>query len=346
MRLLMLARPGANRVYAGQATALAVAELAVCAPGARDVAPRTVAGVDYVGFESDALDGDGPGRGAALRRIARQSTFLALFEEDAGGLLRPIEVPRVDVFDDDLVTIPKYPGKTNEQFTRLLLNVTLAAVRRPLGRGATVLDPLCGRGTTLTTAWTFGLDAAGVEVDAKAVEQFSAFLKTYLRRKRIKHHADMVPVRREGKSLGRKFEATVHLPERDLTMGVFTGDTRSSGRLWGKRTFDAVVTDAPYGVVHGSRSDVVNTTGKRDRSPAGLLKGGLPVWAAQLKPGGALGLSWNTYGLAREDLVAMATDAGLDVLDDGPWREFSHRVDSAIHRDVLVAVKPSAHTAD
>ena len=27
--------------------------------------------------------------------------------------------------DDDLITIPKYPGKTNEQFTKLLLNVTV-----------------------------------------------------------------------------------------------------------------------------------------------------------------------------------------------------------------------------
>ena len=34
---------------------------------------------------------------------------------------------REDRFDDDLLTIPKYPGKTNEQFTRLLLNVTLAS---------------------------------------------------------------------------------------------------------------------------------------------------------------------------------------------------------------------------
>nr|WP_285127244.1 hypothetical protein [Propionibacterium freudenreichii] len=32
-------------------------------------------------------------------------------------LLRPIELPRSDVLDDDLVTIPKYRGKTNELFT-------------------------------------------------------------------------------------------------------------------------------------------------------------------------------------------------------------------------------------
>lgn len=340
MRLLMLANPGANRVYAAHAMTMAAAELAVCAPGAREVTPRSVAGVSYLGFETDALDADEADRTAALRLIARQSTFLALFEERPDGLLAPIEVADPDLFEDDLVTIPKYQGKTNEQFTRLLLNVTLAAVERPLDEHSTVLDPLCGRGTTLTTAWTAGLNAAGVEVDEKAVEQLSAFLKTYLRRKRLKHKADMVPVRREGKSLGRKFEATVHLADRDLTMGVFTGDTRSSAKLWGKRQFDAVVTDAPYGVVHGSRSDVVGTTGKRDRSPAGLLKGSLGVWAHQLKEGGALGLAWNTHGLGRDDLIAMVEETGLVARNDGPWLGFDHRVDSAIQRDVLVAVKP------
>lgn len=342
MRLLMLTHPGANRVYAAQATAMAAAELAVCRPDATDVSPRSVAGVEYLAFRSDALAGSDDERRALLHQLRRQSTFLALFEERPDGLMRPIEVPRTDLFDDDLVTIPKYPGKTNEQFTRLLLNVTLAAVQYPLGENATVLDPMAGRGTTLTTAWTAGLNAAGVEVDEKAVEQMAAFLKTYLRRGHYKHKAQTVPVRREGKSLGRKFEATVQLGERDLTMGVFTGDTRSSAKLWGKRRFDAVVVDAPYGVVHGSRSDVVGTTGKRDRSPAGLLKGSVGVWARQLKDGAALGLSWNTHGLDRDDLVEMVEEAGLVVRDEGPWRGFEHRVDASIQRDVLVAVKPAA----
>ncbi|SDC06274.1 hypothetical protein GA0111570_1179 [Raineyella antarctica] len=346
MRLLMLTNPGANRVYAAQAATMAAAELSVCAPGATEVEPRTVAGVEYLGFSSEALEGSEEEQAAALHQIGRQSTFLALFEDRTDGLLRPIEVADPDYFEDDLVTIPKYPGKTNEQFTRLLLNVTLAAMERPLDERSTVLDPLAGRGTTLTTAWSAGLNAAGVEVDEKAVEQMAAFLKTYLRRGHFKHKADTVPVRREGKSIGRKFEATVHLGERDLTMGVFTGDTRSSAKLWGKKRFDAVVTDAPYGIVHGSRSDVVGTTGKRDRSPAGLLKGSVGVWARQLKDGGALGLSWNTHGLRREDLVEIVEEAGLVVKDDGPWLGFSHRVDASIQRDVLVAVKPAGDASE
>jgi hypothetical protein len=72
---------------------------------------------------------------------------------------------------------------------------------------------------------------------------------------------------------------------------------------------------------------------------AGLLREALPVWSGQLKHGGALGLSWNTYGLSREDLSQLAVEAGLTPLTDGPYLEFGHRVDASIHRDVFVAVK-------
>jgi tRNA G10 N-methylase Trm11 len=244
---------------------------------------------------------------------------------------------RPDRFDDDLVTIPKYPGKTNEQFTRLLTNVTLASATRTGEGHRAVLDPMCGRGTTLSTALILGHDAAGVESDLKAVEAYTAFLKTYLRRKRLKHTIDLTPVRREGKSLGRRLDLAV-TPERGgrtQNLSVFSGDTRQSAALYGKRRFDAVVTDAPYGIVHGSQP----LSGKRDRSAAALLGEALGVWAGQLKTGGALGLSWNTYGLTRERLNTLATEVGLRPLDSGPYLGFGHRVDSSIHRDVFVAVK-------
>lgn len=339
MRYLLLLAPASNRVYAGSATELASAELEICA-GLTSVAPIRRAGVDYLAFDAEPDE-------ALLRSVAAQSARLALFEE-IGDLLRPVELPKVDLLDDDFVSIPKYSGKTNEQFTRLLLNVTRAATDLPADRPVTVLDPMCGRGTTLAVAWTLGMNAAGVEVDAKAFEAMGAFWRTWLRRKRLKHSAETSPVRRDGKSLGRRFDARLTLPggeldaERsgpaELTARVFTGDTRDSAMLFGKRTFELIVVDAPYGVVHGSRTDVKGApAGKRDRSPAGLLGAALPVWAGQLAPGGAMGISWNTFGLSREDLAGLMTTAGLVVLDGGPWLRFGHRVDSSIHRDIMVA---------
>lgn len=362
MRHLLLLSPAANRVYARVAAQLAAAELEICT-GVDGVEPVTVAGVDYLAFEIPSLpewadprttEGgprpqetmpeagrsvreDGPRLEGLLATVAGQSARLGLFEE-AGDLLRPVRLPETDVLDDDFVTIPKYQGKTNEQFTRLLLNVTYAAADLRPNRPVTVLDPLSGRGTTLSVAWTMGLHAAGVEADAKAVEAMAAFWRTWLRRKRLKHSADVNPVRRDGKSLGKRFSATLRLPAQTLEATVFTGDTRDAALLFGKKKFELIVTDAPYGIVHGSKTDVRHGSG-RDRSPAGLLGESISGWAGQLVRGGALGLSWNTLGIAREKLSDMLLDAGLEPHNDGPWLRFGHRVDSSIHRDLIVARK-------
>lgn len=335
---LLLIHPSANRVYAAQAPQLAAAELAALAGDAvTAVTPVQLAGVDYLAVEGESED--------VVAVLRRHSMTLAAFARE-GELLRPVEAARQDLFDEDLVTIPRYPGKTNEAFTRMLLDLTVSQTTPRIDdRPLTVLDPMCGRGTTLTTAWLAGHDAAGVEIDEKAVEQLSAFLKTWLKRKRLKHGATMSPVRREGRSIGRRLDVTARpgpdspAPDREVSLSVFTGDTRQSAALWGKKRFDAVVVDAPYGVAHGSRTDVRGVSG-RDRSAAALLTEAIPVWAGQLRPGGALGIAWNTLGLVREDLVGLVTEAGLEARDEGPWREFAHRVDSSIQRDLLVAVRP------
>lgn len=330
---LLLRSPSANRVYAGEAATLSVAELELTAPFTAGASDQELAGVGYLAFSAPGLDD------ASLATIASQSTAFALFER-SGDLLRPVALPAVDALDDDLVTIPKYQGKTNEQFTRLLLNVTLAAVTREATGPRQVLDPMAGRGTTLSTALLAGHDAFGVEADTKAFEQMAAFYSTWLRRKRIKHKTRTTPVRRDGKSIGKRFDATITtaLGERQLTS--FTGDTRAAADLFGKKKFDAVVVDAPYGVVHGSHTDVVGHSGRRDRTPAGLLKEAVPVWAGQLVHGGALGLSWNTLGMPREDLASVMEAAGLVVNEGGAWDRFAHRVDSSIRRDLMVATKP------
>lgn len=137
---LVLLAPAANHVYAGQAGRLCAAELSLTCPNATSVAPVTVAGVEYLSIHSED-----PLPPADLAAVARSSAALACFEY-RGDLLAPLELPQVDVVDEDLVTIPKYRGKTNEQFTRLLLNLTLAslegrcATRRDEGQRLAILD--------------------------------------------------------------------------------------------------------------------------------------------------------------------------------------------------------------
>ncbi len=344
----LLVLPSANRVYADASVALTVAELGVLsetvlAGRLGDVEPATIAGVRYLVFDAELTDAD-------LAHLGDVSTAMALFEvrrssgerSERVETLGPVELPRRDRFDDDLLTILKYPGKTNELFTKLLLNVTVwsgasAAPDRPLR----VLDPLCGRGTTLNQVLMYGWHAAGIDVDQRDFDAYAAFVRTWLKDKRLKHTADISPVRRDGRRVGRRFRAELASTREDwkarhtLTLDVANIDTTLTRALHKPASFDAIVTDAPYGVQHGSRAD-----GRLARSPLDLLRAALPGWVEVLRPGGALGLSWNTRVAARGEALGVLADAGLEPLDEGPYRQFEHRVDQAIQRDLLVARAP------
>src|SRR5690606_30011237 len=141
---VLLLAPSANRVYAEAAVDLTVAELSVFAQTVlsgriADIAPTTVAGLACVRLTAPEL------AAADLSMLWNLASGYALFAV-AGELLRPIELRPLAWFDDDLITIPKYAGKTNEQFTQLLLNVTVlssAWASSLVAGGLRVLDPLC-----------------------------------------------------------------------------------------------------------------------------------------------------------------------------------------------------------
>jgi SAM-dependent methyltransferase len=340
----MLILPSANRVYAGASVDLVRAELAVfnaavLGGALSDAAPIELGGVPYLEFAADELSP------RAVSFLANVSVCYALFELAGNGSLRPADLHRLDRYDDDLITIQKYQGKTNEQFTKLLLNVTLMAsafAGDMLDRKLAVLDPLCGRGTTLNQALMYGFDAAGIDLDQKDIDAYTAFIKTWLKRKRIKHKAEYDgPVRREGKTAGRRLQVSLaasrdeHKAGQAQRLDVVCSDTTRALEFFRPATFDVVVTDAPYGVQHGSRS-----SGGLARRPQDLLAAAAPGWAKLLRPGGAVGIAWNTLVAPRDETASILAAAGLEPLESGPYRQFRHRVDQAIMRDVLVARKP------
>jgi SAM-dependent methyltransferase len=318
----LLVRPASNRVFGGDATRLLVVELGV-------VAGSTVEGVrkeDIAGLEYVTFTGAPP-----LAAIAVLSSAYALFEREGDGRLRPVELPRVERFDDDLVTTQRYVGKTNETFTRLLVNLALASA------GGTphpvVLDPLCGRGTTLNHALLLGGDALGIDLDAKDTQAYATFLTTWLQEKRAKHQLDRTAGRHRFRvTIGSKSAAGA--AERQ-TVDVATADTTEAPALFGKARADVIVTDLPYGVQHGSRTDA-----GLGRRPDDLLARALPAWRQVLRPGGAAAISWNTRVLARDRLAALVAEAGFALTTIGADGALEHRVDRTITRDVLVAVRP------
>ncbi|NIJ12848.1 SAM-dependent methyltransferase [Saccharomonospora amisosensis] len=339
----ILILPSANRVYTDTSRRLLRAELAVfgdtvLSTKVGESATTTIGGVDYVTFGTAAplTDND-------VAYLSNLSSAYALFEV-SGELLRPLTMTPVAEFDSDLLTIQKYPGKTNELFTKLVVNLAVLATDRPaalLGRGLHVLDPLCGRGTTLNQAMMYGFDATGLELDGKDFDAYQHFIKTWLRTKRIKHSAQAGLLRRNRVRLGQRLDIEYGASKERYkagdtrTVSYFNCDTLHTDELVKKGSVDVIVTDAPYGVQHGSRTQ----DSALSRSPRDLLAAAVPTWARVLRKGGALAVSWNTYVVKRAELAEILTGAGLTPREEGPYTELAHRVDQAIVRDVLVATK-------
>lgn len=301
-----------------------------------------VAGVDYLSLRSGEDLSE-----QALRLLSELSATHAIFRRE-GDLLAPVPLRRNAPYPSDLVTIQKYQGKTNEQWTRLLLNVTSAATRRPeklLDGSLRVLDPMCGRGTTLNIALSLGLDVTGVDVDAKDFQAYSAFIKTWMRQHRLKHGADESSLRTSGRNRGKQLQVEVarskeaHKAGDTQRVTYLSTDTTDLDGLLRPRSVDVIVTDTPYGVQHGSHGD------RLARSPLDLLDRALPGWLRTLRTGGAIGLSYNRHVAPRAELAALLESHGL-ALADGPEDAFRHRVDASIDRDLVVAAKARAERID
>ncbi|MEU4561723.1 SAM-dependent methyltransferase [Actinoplanes sp. NPDC023936] len=336
-RYALLLAPSANRVYADQASRMSLAELAAFGPVLSspldEIDVAVIGGVEYLTFTADLTTTD-------ISYVSNLSAAYALFEQ-VDDLLRPLTLTPLARYDSDLITIPKYAGKTNEQFTKLVLNLTLlasASASRMLDGGLTVLDPLCGRGTTLNQALMYGYDGLGVEIDGKDVEAYKLFLQTWLKRKRLKHSAELVPMRRQGRRAARRLEVTMAPSKDDHKSGavqkvtVLNADTTQLDGLIRSNVADVLVADLPYGVAHGSYDD----DGGISRRPLDLLERAVPHWLPLLRPGGAIGLSWNTKVAKRELAEDILLANGLEIVQHLP---LEHRVDQGIDRDVLVARK-------
>jgi hypothetical protein len=333
-RFALLVSPTSNRVYTLAAPAMLLAELQVVAEGSfpdklSDVRVEVLGSVSYVTFAAEALDAP------LLAWLSNLSGTFALFAY-ADAKLTPLELTRWDAFDSDLISIQKYPGKTNESFTKLLLNVTLAAsafAAAPENRALSVLDPLCGRGTSLNQALMYGFHATGVELDKQDFEAYCLFLQRWVKDKRLKHQAVRGQVKGHAKldlSLGR--DKARYQAGETLRVNYVSADTLAVAEVFQPRSFDLIVTDAPYGVKHGSKSQA-----GLSRKPLELLSDAIPIWRGALRAGGALGIAWNRLVASREKLAEILARSGLSVCDSPAYRSFEHRVDRSILRDIIVA---------
>ena len=97
----------------------------------------------------------------------------------SGPLLRPIEPQFVPFVPLEMAETRRYKGKTNEVFTRVLLNIALfaGAYADNVDERLRILDPLAGGGTTLFLALSAGYDAFGIELNRQDVETTAVFIQ-------------------------------------------------------------------------------------------------------------------------------------------------------------------------
>jgi SAM-dependent methyltransferase len=331
--------PGHNRVYFNTSRILSLSELSVTnlSVTAVNIREQAIGGVPYLLFDTETeLNADD------IVRLSRLSFTYAIYNLRDGALV-PLEKNNSYYFNDDISTILKYTGKTNELFTRLMLNIAVTHSAFKFNDNLNVLDPLCGKGTTLFESLLLGYNACGIETDDKPANEAFVFLKKYLENARYKHesHTEKTGgVSEDGKKFSAaRYRVTLARSKDDKREGralnweIITGDTRYGNTYYKKNSFHVIVGDLPYGVQHGSKAKQ-DKPGQFTRNALTLVEEALPVWLKLLKPGGVIVLAWNLFLIPRAELVRLFESRGLSIPEgiDG----FKHRVDQAIERDIIV----------
>jgi tRNA G10 N-methylase Trm11 len=246
--------------------------------------------------------------------------------------------------EEDVTTIQRYAGKTNEAFTHLLVNAALAAsgdgfARLLAGQRVRLLDPACGRGTSLNRAIVYGMDAVGIDVDQRDLEAYGTFLLGWLQDKRLKHEVDRARLRK-GREVTAHHTTVTYGAGKDRTqhrtLEVVHDDTVAARSHLKARSVDVLVCDLPYGVQHGSSA----ASGVLQRRPDELVDTALPVWWDLLRPGAGVALAWNLRTLPRARLVELLVEHEFELVVPPDDERFVHRVDRSITRDVVVARRP------
>lgn len=297
---------------------------------------REIAGEPFLVFSAEKMPE------AAWRAISRHSSICLAASLTEEGALLPIPRHSVSTLPDELPQVLKYKGKTNADFTYLMLHCAKAAsaFARDEGR-LTVLDPMCGKGTTLFCALCEGWDALGVETEAKALSEAEQYLERSLKWHRLKHKRTVssCTLPKGGNAKMTEFtlaaDAQAMKDGQALHLRTLCGDAARLKEMLKPESVHLIVSDLPYGVQHAPRE------GGSMSSLKGLLRLTLPGCAYALKDGGAISLSFNLNTLRRQDVSDAMEEAGLTVMQQGPWADFSHWVEQAVERDVVVAVKAS-----
>ena len=336
-KLALKITPQRSAQYANMTSKLAPPELLASPLGAAitQIEPVTLAGQGYllVSLDMESISSQRPELEQILPRLGATSEAYEFFErfgDVEGPFLRPLETSFAPFLPLEMAEIRRYKGKTNEVFTRVLLNIAIFAggfSNQYVGR-LRVLDPLAGGGTTLFLALSAGYDAFGIEHQKQDVETTVVFIRQYLN----SIHIPYKELDERGRRAGRRYQFEIGRKGAAHRLVLAHGDTCEANlhmqEVPGGPHMHAIVGDLPYGIQHFGEI-------------AGMLSKALPVWESMLLSGGTIALAWNATRIERTAMTELVErNTRLRIRNDPPYTQFVHTVDRVIKkRDILVAVR-------
>lgn len=337
MKLAFKITPQRSTQYANMAEVLAQPELLASPLGSiiSHVEPVRLAGQDYLladvvsGLDKAALLTQVAEILPRLGTLSEGYQYFSHLAEIEGPLLRPIE-PRFTPFVPlEMAEVRRYKGKTNELFTRVLLNMAIfaGAYREQFSERLRILDPLAGGGTTLFQALVAGYDAFGIEQNRQDVATSEVFVRQYFH----SEHVVYKELDERGRKAGRRYQFEVGRKGATRYLVFVHGDTAQAPQhlqeVPGGPRVHAIVGDLPYGIQHFSEV-------------ADLLRTALPGWVRLLLPGGTLALAWNATRIERAEMAQLIEQCStLRLCNEPPYTNMEHTVDRVIKkRDVIIAV--------
>lgn len=339
VRYAFLLKPHANARYRASLKKLAKAETACILKAwdvkAENLTDEMLGGEPFITFTVPA---EGLPDGA-LRVLTGQSSVCLAAELTEEGLLRPLPRQEGGFIPAELPHILKYKGKTNPDFTFLLLHTAkVASAFAKSDERLTVLDPMCGKGTGLFCALCEGHNAVGIETAKTSLQEADSFFEKFLQTERLKYKKSASSLPLKGKTLRKtRYEAAPDAKaqkEGNLqTLEWTCADAVLAGEIVKKESVHLVICDLPYGVQHAPKENGGMSTLTE------LLNRVLPGCVRAMMKGGTMALSFNLNTLKRQEVEAAMEKAGLRPLTEPPFNDFAHWVEQAVDRDVVIGIK-------
>lgn len=331
MKYTILLWPHANVRYRTETLKLAQAELSVMLRRiARDA---TFAAEERCGMPMLTLETSAPLTEGQVHALRGLSLMYGLFEQHDDGAMTLRAGRETAWLGEDLPGILKYKGKTNELFTQLLMNVALYSSDFWAEEGAVkLLDPMCGRATTLFLGANRRWDCTGADVDRNDLREAEQFFKRYLEYHHYKHAVERnsrtIPGKKPASGVRFTFSDTPenYKQKNTATLQLVNADAVDAKAAFGARAFHLIVCDLPYGVQHSSYGGSLEK----------LLAAVLPGWREALMPGGVVAVSFNAQTLKTAKVRELMAQAGMEPLDGEEYDQFSHWVEQAVTRDIAI----------